>query len=47
MKGFSVKRAVGITKAKRKISKVTGIPLSKSGRRRKAKNTLWKILSGK
>lgn len=34
--GFSWKRALGITKAKRKISKATGIPLTKSGRRAKA-----------
>jgi len=33
--GFSWKRAIGITKAKRKISKATGIPLTKSGRQRK------------
>jgi hypothetical protein len=33
--GFSWKRAVGITNAKRKISKTTGIPLTKSGRQRK------------
>lgn len=32
---FSWKRALGITKAKRKISKATGIPLTKSGRRNK------------
>lgn len=32
---FSWKRALGITKAKRKISKVTGIPTTKSGRRNK------------
>lgn len=33
--GWSWKRALGITKAKRKISKATGIPLTKSGRQRK------------
>ncbi len=32
---LSWKRALGITKAKRKISKVTGIPTTKSGRRNK------------
>ena len=32
---FSWKRALGITKAKRKISRATGIPLTKSGRRAK------------
>jgi hypothetical protein len=47
MKGFSVKRAVGITKVKRSISKATGIPLTKSGRKKKAQRTLWKMLVGK
>lgn len=32
---FSWKRALGVTKAKRKISRVTGIPLTRSGRRSK------------
>ena len=32
---FSWKRAFGVTKAKRKISKATGIPTTKSGRQRK------------
>lgn len=34
---FSLKKATGVTKAKRKVSKATGIPLTKSGRKRKAK----------
>ena len=34
----SLKKALGITKAKRSISKVTGIPTTKSGRKRKALN---------
>ena len=33
---FSAKRALGITSAKRKIAKATGIPTTKSGRQRKA-----------
>jgi len=33
---FSWKRALGITKAKRKIAKATGIPTTKSGRSSKA-----------
>lgn len=37
---FSWKRALGVTKAKRKIAKATGIPTSKSGRR----NKLGKLL---
>lgn len=32
---FSWKRATGITQAKRKIAKATGIPTTKSGRQRK------------
>lgn len=32
---FSMNRALGITQAKRKVSKATGIPLSKSGRQQK------------
>jgi len=32
---FSWKRALGVTSAKRKIAKVTGIPTTKSGRRSK------------
>lgn len=32
---FSWKRALGITAAKRKIAKATGIPTTKSGRRNK------------
>ena len=36
---FSWKRALGITKMKRKIAKATGIPTTKQGRRNKlAKN---------
>lgn len=33
---FSLKRAVGLSSLKRKISKKTGIPLTKSGRQKKA-----------
>lgn len=32
---FSWKRATGISKAKRKIAKATGIPTTKSGRQKK------------
>ena len=44
---FSWKRALGITKAKRKISKSTGIPTTKAGRKRKAQSLLWKSIFGK
>ena len=37
---FSWKRALGITSAKRKIAKASGIPTSKTGRR----NKLGKLL---
>lgn len=33
--GFSWKRALGITRAKQRISRKTGIPFTKSGRQRK------------
>lgn len=42
--GFSWKRATGVTSAKRKIAKATGIPTTKSGRKRKAQSILWKSL---
>jgi hypothetical protein len=32
---FSWKRALGVTVAKRKVSRATGIPLSRQGRRSK------------
>lgn len=32
---FSWKRAFGVTKAKRRIARATGIPTSRSGRQRK------------
>lgn len=37
---FSWKRALGVTSAKRKIAKATGIPTTKTGRR----NKLGKLL---
>jgi len=39
---FSPKRAFGVTKAKRKFAKYTGIPTTKSGRQRK----IGKIATG-
>ena len=38
MKGFSWKRALGITGAKNKIARKTGIPPPKAGRKRKIDN---------
>lgn len=37
---FSWKRALGVTNAKRKIARMTGIPTTKSGRQRKAARML-------
>ena len=45
--GFSMRRAAGISGAKRKIAKATGVPTTKAGRKRKAKNLLWKAIFGK
>jgi hypothetical protein len=44
--GFSWKRALGITKAKRNISRTTGIPLTKSGRQRKLGAALMGVGTG-
>lgn len=41
--GFSWKRALGITKAKQKIAKATGIPTTKQGRKRKRNATIAKM----
>lgn len=40
--GFSWKRLVGVSRAKSRISRATGIPLTKSGRQRK----IGKMLTG-
>jgi len=42
--GFSWKRATGVTNAKRKIAKATGIPTTKSGRKRKRNSFIAKLL---
>lgn len=44
---FSWKRALGITQAKRKIAKETGIPTSKAGIERKIGKTILTTLFGK
>ena len=44
---FSWKRAVGITEVKRKISKKTGIPMTKAGIERKIGNAIIKTIFGK
>lgn len=45
--GFSWKRALGISKAKSKIAKATGIPTTKQGRKRKRNDTIAKVLGFK
>lgn len=42
---FSWRRALGITKAKRKIARVTGIPTTKSGRQRKLGRLTARLLT--
>lgn len=44
---FSWKRALGITEAKRKIAKETGIPTSKTGIERKIGQKILKAIFGK
>lgn len=44
---FSWKRALGITKIKQKISRATGIPMSKIGMERKIGGMIIKMITGK
>lgn len=44
---FSLKRALGITQAKRKIAKATGIPTTKAGIERKIGSAIIGMLFGK
>lgn len=44
---FSWKRALGITQTKQRISRATGIPMSKTGVERKIGNSILKALFGK
>ena len=44
---FSWKRALGITQAKQKIARQTGLPMSKAGLERKMGRFLLKALLGK
>ena len=44
---FSWKRALGISQAKQKIARETGIPMSKSGLERKIGATIIKLLFGR
>lgn len=42
--GFSWKRVSGISNVKRKIAKATGIPTTKSGRKKKRNATIAKLI---
>ena len=44
---FSLKRAIGITAVKQKISKKVGIPLTKQGLERKIGGSILKAFTGK
>lgn|SRR5438046_3083621 len=41
--GWSWKRQFGVTNAKRRVSRATGIPWTKSGRQRKVGAMFWKL----
>jgi hypothetical protein len=41
--GWSWKRQFGVTSAKRRVSRATGIPWTKSGRQRKVGGLIWKL----
>lgn len=43
---FSLKRALGITQFKQKVSREIGIPLTQEGIERKIGNTILKMLFG-
>ena len=42
--GFSLKRLTGVSKAKSKIARTSGIPTTKSGRKRKRNSLVSKAL---
>ena len=44
---FSLKRAIGITAIKQKVSQKTGIPITKQGLERKIGGSILKALTGK
>ena len=44
---FSLKRAVGVTKVKQKIARVTGIPTTRQGLERKIGGVVLKSVTGK
>lgn len=44
---FSLKRAVGVTKVKQRISRATGIPLTRQGVERKISGAILKAVTGR
>ena len=44
---FSLKRAVGVSALKQKVSKATGIPITKQGLERKIGGSVIKAITGK
>jgi hypothetical protein len=44
---FSWKRALGITKAKQKLARDTGLPTTKAGMERKIGSTILRLFFGK
>lgn len=44
---FSLKRALGVSSAKQKISKATGIPMTKQGAERKVGGAVLGFVTGK
>jgi hypothetical protein len=45
--GFSINRAVGLTKAKQDFARATGIPTTKRGMQRKLEHLLFQALFGR
>jgi hypothetical protein len=45
--GFSINRAVGLTKAKQDFARATGIPTTKRGMQRKVEHLLFQALFGR
>jgi hypothetical protein len=41
--GFSWNRFLGVTTAKRRVSRATGVPWTRSGRQRKVGGAIWKL----
>ena len=44
---FSLKRAVGVSALKQKVSKATGVPLTKQGLERKIGGSVIKTITGR